>query len=80
MLEGPLAGGHLGFHAGQVDLAENTLERLLPPVKEVAMAHGDIPVVVAGGIYSMHVFFAERHMTGSDFVVETTIAEFDVCE
>jgi len=52
VLEGPLAGGHLGFRADQVDLEENTLERLLPPVKEVAMAHGDIPVVVAGGVYS----------------------------
>jgi len=23
----------------------------------------------------MHIFFAERHVTGSDFVVETTISE-----
>jgi nitronate monooxygenase len=52
VLEGPLAGGHLGFRADQVDLEENALERLLPPVKEVAMAHGDFPVIVAGGIYS----------------------------
>jgi fibro-slime domain-containing protein len=33
-----------------------------------------------GGIYSMHIFFAERHMIGSDFVVETTISEFDACK
>jgi nitronate monooxygenase len=52
VLEGPLAGGHLGFRADEVELEENTLERLLPPVKETAMAHGDFPVVVAGGIYS----------------------------
>ena len=32
-----------------------------------------------GGIYSMHIFFAERHMIGSDFVIETTISEFDAC-
>lgn len=36
--------------------------------------------LVAGNIYPMHIFFAERHMTGSDFVVETTISEFDVCK
>ena len=36
--------------------------------------------VVPGGIYSMHIFFAERHMIGSDFVVETTISEFDACK
>jgi nitronate monooxygenase len=52
VLEGPLAGGHLGFHMEQLDLEENTLERLLPPVKEVAQAYGDFPVVVAGGIYT----------------------------
>jgi nitronate monooxygenase len=52
VLEGPLAGGHLGFRADQVDLEQNTLERLLPPVKEVAQAHGDFPVIVAGGIYT----------------------------
>jgi len=52
VLEGPLAGGHLGFRADQVGLAESALERLLPPVKEVAQAHGDFPVIVAGGIYT----------------------------
>jgi len=52
VLEGPLAGGHLGFRADQAELEENSLERLLPPVKETAVAHGDFPVIVAGGIYS----------------------------
>jgi len=52
VLEGPLAGGHLGFQIDQIDLEENALERLLPPVKEVAQAHGDFPVIVAGGIYT----------------------------
>ncbi len=52
VLEGPLAGGHLGFRMDQVELAENTLERLLPPVKELAQAHGDFPVIVAGGVYT----------------------------
>lgn len=33
-----------------------------------------------GEIYPMHIFFAERHMTGSDFVIETTISEFDACK
>jgi len=33
-----------------------------------------------GKVYSMHIFFAERHPIDSDFVVETTISQFDVCE
>ncbi len=52
VVEGPLAGGHLGFRLDQLDLEENTLERLLPPVKEFAQTHGDFPVIVAGGIYT----------------------------
>jgi len=52
VLEGPLAGGHLGFQLDEIDKEENRLEALLPPVKEMAQKHGDIPVIVAGGIYT----------------------------
>lgn len=52
VLEGPLAGGHLGFRIDQVELEENRLENLLPPVKDLARRYGDFPVIVAGGIYS----------------------------
>jgi len=52
VLEGPLAGGHLGFRGEQVDQDEFRLENLLPPVKDAANEHGGIPVIVAGGIYT----------------------------
>ncbi len=52
VLEGPLAGGHLGFRIDQVALEANRLENLLPPVKDMAMKFGDFPVIVAGGIYT----------------------------
>jgi nitronate monooxygenase len=52
VLEGPLAGGHLGFKMDQIDLESNKLENLLPPVKDMAKKYGDIPVIVAGGIYT----------------------------
>jgi nitronate monooxygenase len=52
VLEGPLAGGHLGFRIDQIDLESNRLENLLPPVKEGAIKCGDFPVIVAGGIYT----------------------------
>jgi nitronate monooxygenase len=52
VLEGPLAGGHLGFKIDQIDLESNKLENLLPPVKDMAMKYGNIPVIVAGGIYT----------------------------
>ena len=52
VLEGPLAGGHLGFRIDQVDLEANRLENLFPPVKDMAVKCGDFPVIVAGGIYT----------------------------
>jgi nitronate monooxygenase len=52
VLEGPLAGGHLGFKKDDIDLESNRLENLLPPVKEYARRNGDFPVIVAGGIYT----------------------------
>ena len=52
VLEGPLAGGHLGFKMEQIEGAEYQLERLLPQVKDVARKYGDFPIIAAGGIYS----------------------------
>ena len=52
VLEGPLAGGHLGFKIDELDMESNRLENLLPAVKDVALKHGDFPIIVAGGIYS----------------------------
>jgi len=52
VLEGPLAGGHLGFKMDQIELESNKLENLLPPVKDMAIKYGNFPVIVAGGIYT----------------------------
>lgn len=52
VLEGPLAGGHLGFKIDQINSESNRLENLLPPVKDMAKKYGDFPVIVAGGIYT----------------------------
>ena len=58
-----------------------------PPEGEVAaeLASVDLDEVagpfglVQGEAYTLALFFAERHTTGSSFRVETTIAEFAVC-
>jgi nitronate monooxygenase len=52
VLEGPLAGGHLGFKHAEVHLEANRLENLFPLVKETALRHGGFPVIVAGGIFT----------------------------
>ncbi len=51
ILEGPLAGGHLGFKAEDIEKEEMKLENIFPSVKETAMQNGDFPVIVAGGIW-----------------------------
>ena len=57
ILEGPLAGGHLGFSKEQLAQAQEfSLERLLPALLEVLKSYEDkygrkIPVIAGGGIY-----------------------------
>jgi nitronate monooxygenase len=51
ILEGPLAGGHLGFAHKDVIKPEFQLENIFGPVKEFAQKNGDFPVIVAGGVY-----------------------------
>lgn len=57
VLEGPMAGGHLGFKPEQIDDPAFTLEMLTPEVIEAvapfaAEAGRPIPVIVAGGVYT----------------------------
>jgi len=54
IVEGPLAGGHLGFTIDQVAKKEFSLEHILPEVKKIAKENGNIPVIAAGGIYTRH--------------------------
>ncbi|MBT3273809.1 MAG: nitronate monooxygenase [Spirochaetales bacterium] len=57
ILEGPLAGGHLGFSVEQLDNVEDfALEKLLPELLAVLKPYEDkygrkIPIIAAGGIY-----------------------------
>lgn len=58
ILEGPLAGGHLGFSEEQLAQPEAySLEKLLPEVLEIIKPYEDkygkkIPVIAAGGIFN----------------------------
>lgn len=57
VLEGPKAGGHLGYKENQLEDEHFSLEELLPQVvQEVSLFeqkyHKNIPVIAAGGIYT----------------------------
>ena len=57
VVEGPKAGGHLGFKDEQINDEHFSLEHILPEVidevKDIETHYGkSIPVIVAGGIYT----------------------------
>ena len=57
VVEGPMAGGHLGFKLEQIEDPAFALERLVPEVIEGLAGFrtrdgGPIPVIAAGGIYT----------------------------
>ncbi len=58
IIEGPLAGGHLGFHREQLDDIEglhydDEVRNIIETVDEMAAEHGvKIPVIMAGGVYT----------------------------
>jgi len=65
VIEGPKAGGHLGFKLSQIKDPDYSLERLLYEIKAVVTEieieyNAKIPLIVAGGIYTgedIHKFF-----------------------
>ena len=57
VVEGPLAGGHLGFKREHIDDPDYALEKILPEVVSVIEPYREqsdknIPVIAAGGIYT----------------------------
>lgn len=57
VVEGPLAGGHLGFSREDLDNPEKALEKLVPQVIDAVKPYEDkynkeIPIIAAGGIFN----------------------------
>lgn len=57
VVEGPMAGGHLGFKREEIDSADHRLETIVPQVVEALKAFEDkvgraIPVVAGGGVFT----------------------------
>ena len=57
VVEGPLAGGHLGFKREEIDNSDYALEKILPEVISAIKPYEElfiknVPVIAAGGIYT----------------------------
>lgn len=79
VVEGPMAGGHLGFKKEQLEDPEYALEAIVPQVVETVKPfeiayHKSVPIIAAGGIYTgedMHRMFqlgAQGVQMGTRFV------------
>ena len=72
IVEGPEAGGHLGFSLEQMQKPECKLEVIVPEVKEIARENANIYVIAAGGIFTRNDILRFREI-GADGVQMATI-------
>ncbi len=85
VLEGPLAGGHLGFNNQQINDPEYALEKLLPDLLVVISEfeekfNKEIPVIAAGGIYSGKDIYKFIKLGASAVQLGTRFVATDECD
>jgi Dioxygenases related to 2-nitropropane dioxygenase len=83
VVEGPKAGGHLGFKLNQIDDEQYSLERLVPEVIAVANSYKDeksIPIIAAGGISSGEDMFRFIEMGASGIQMGTIFVTTSECD
>jgi len=85
VLEGPLAGGHLGFKKEQIDNPAYTLEKILPEIISILEPfekefNRKIPVIVAGGIYTGADIFYYLQMGAQGVQMGTRFVATEECD
>lgn len=85
VVEGPLAGGHLGFKAGTLGSEGNKLEKILADVLSVTRGIKDqykitIPVIAAGGIYTGKDMFNIMKLGASGVQLGTRFVATEECD
>lgn len=85
VVEGPKAGGHLGFKKEQIDNPNFALEKLLPAVIDAVKPFEDafkkkIPVIAAGGIYTGFDIFKFMSMGASGVQMATRFVATKECD
>ena len=85
VVEGPMAGGHLGFSPEQIDDSEYALENLITDVInemkpfEETGAH-TIPVIAAGGIYTGEDIYKFMQLGAAGVQMATRFVTTDECD
>lgn len=85
VLEGPLAGGHLGFSEEQINDSNFSLENILPEVlavtKDLEKEHQKkIPVIAGGGVYSGEDIYKLMELGAAGVQMATRFVATDECD
>ncbi|MFC2049000.1 NAD(P)H-dependent flavin oxidoreductase [Elusimicrobiota bacterium] len=85
VVEGPLAGGHLGFKPEQIADPNYSLENILPEVVEVIKKYEEtfnkkIPVIAGGGIFTGEDIFKIMQLGASGVQMGTRFVATDECD
>jgi len=85
VVEGPLAGGHLGFKTEDLNSEHNTLENLVPGVIQQLKpfeesAGRPIPVIAAGGIFNGYDIFKFLRLGASGVQMATRFVATTECD
>jgi NAD(P)H-dependent flavin oxidoreductase YrpB (nitropropane dioxygenase family) len=85
VVEGPKAGGHLGFKTEQIDDENYSLEKLIPAVvnevKQFEVAYNKtIPVIAAGGIYTGKDIYDIMQLGASGVQMGTRFVTTEECD
>jgi nitronate monooxygenase len=85
VVEGPMAGGHLGFKKEQIDAPDYTLEKILPDVLAAVKPYEQrfgksIPVIAGGGIYTGRDIYKFMQMGASAVQMATRFVATYECD
>jgi len=85
VVEGPMAGGHLGFSSEQIDDPEFALEKIIPEVVQAVgdfeKEHGvEIPVIAAGGIFTGEDILKYLELGAAGVQMGTRFVATDECD
>lgn len=85
VVEGPKAGGHLGFKKEHIENPDYALEKILPDVIEAVKPYAekfnkDIPVIAGGGIYTGDDIHEIMQLGASGVQMGTRFVATDECD
>jgi len=85
VVEGPKAGGHLGFKAEQIEDENYSIEKLVPQVVESVREfeekyHQAIPVIAGGGIYTGEDMYRIMELGASGVQMGTRFVTTEECD